>query len=517
LTFPDGSFLQQLHAEVRSFGWRDALGRMAADVLLVNLAMVGAFVAWFVVYVAVLDTPHAQLLAENFRNSVRSYWLFWSLLALLVFHLSGFYTRTRGYASRFKAWVVFRAVSLYIVVFVFADYFLFRSALLPRGVALLGWLLTLGLVGGARLGKAIFLRQYRVEHRPNGRRTERVLVVGGAGYLGSCLTPLLLDRGYHVRVLDLFLFGPDSLAPVAQHPRCELVTGDVRDIAAVVRALHGCDAVVDLAAIVGDPACEENRPLACEINRAATRMLADVARGYGARRFLFASTCSVYGASDFLMDEHSRLAPLSTYAQTKIDSERILLDSAAPDFHPTVLRLGTLFGLSPRMRFDLVVNLLVMLAATQGKVKIFNGHQWRPFVHVRDAARALVTALEAAPEAVSGEIFNVGDDRLNCQLAEVGRAVARLVPAVAVERVDNTDARNYRVSFEKIRTRLGFTGSRELEEGMREVLAGIRSGAVRDFTTAEFNNLAAVRAYSATAAAAEPSPLRQLAALANAD
>lgn len=507
---------ERLRGEARSFPWRGALARMAVDFALINVAMISAFAAWFVFYVAVLEVRHSGQLAQNFTNFVRIYWLFWSLLALLIFHVSGFYTRTRGYASRYKAWTVFRAVSLFMVTFIFADYFLFRSNLIPRGVAVIGWLLALALIGGVRLGKAMFLRDYSVQRKPSAARPERVLVVGGAGYLGACLVPQLLDRGYRVRVLDLFLFGRESLAAAAKHPRCELEVGDVRDITSVVRAMAGCDAVIDLAAIVGDPACEANRSLACEINRAATRMVADVARGYGARRFIFASTCSVYGAGDFLMDEHSRLAPLSTYAQTKIDSERILLEMAGPEFYPTVFRFGTLFGLSPRMRFDLVVNLLVMLAATQGKVKIFNGHQWRPFLHVTDAARAIITALEAAPAVVSGEIFNVGDDRLNAQLADVGLAVARLVPEVAVERVDNEDARNYRVSFDKVRTRLGFTCLRELEEGMREVLAAIRAGKVTDFSTAAVNNLAAMQAFSA-ADAEQPSSLRQLAALANSD
>src|SRR5258708_15283651 len=159
--------------------------------------------------------------------------------------------------------------------------------------------------------------------------------------------------------------------------------------------MKGCDAIIHLAAIVGDPACEENPQLATEIDRAGTRMLIDVGRGHGIQRFLLASTCSVYGASEFLMDEHAQVAPISLYAQTKVDSERLLLESKSADFHPTILRLATLFGVSPRPRFDLVVNLLTARAIRCGKITIFNGEQWRPFMHVHDAARAFIACLQA--------------------------------------------------------------------------------------------------------------------------
>ena len=505
--------LDRLRAESRAFLWKEAFLRMGADFLLVNAAMVLAFVSWLLFYVVVLEIPRPYELAAVFRNFVKSYWIFWSCLALLVFHIHGFYTRARAYTRRYKNWIIFRASSLFIVSFIFADYFILRSELIPRGVAVLGWVFTLLAVGGTRMARDFVVMQYRIEPKHRPKKVERVLVVGGAGYLGAHLVPQLLERGYGARVLDIFMFGEEPLAAVKNHPHCELVRGDVRDITAVVRAMQGCEAVIDLAAIVGDPACDENKPLATEINRAATRMMLDIARGYGTRRFLFASTCSVYGASELLMDEHSAVAPLSTYAQTKLDSENILLEAAGPEFHPTGFRLGTLFGLSPRMRFDLVVHLLIIRAITEGKVTIFNGHQWRPFMHVRDAARAFVQCLDAKPEVVSGELFNLGDDRLNHQLSEIGEALARLIPDVQVLRVDNDDARNYRVSFEKIRTRLGFTCRATLAEGMKEIHEAISAGHIRDFATAQFNNLAGVRAFSAAAGAA-PSSLGKLVALA---
>jgi len=503
---------KRLRREASEFLWKDALSRMAADVVLVNVAMLSAFGLWFLFYVVVLDISRPHDLATIFKGFVANYWLFWSFLALLIFQLSGFYTRARGYAGRYKALVIFRAVSLFMVIFVFSDYFLFRGALVPRGVAVIGWVLTLAAIGGTRLTKHRFLRMYRVELKPQPGRVEKVLVLGGAGYLGSALVPQLLARGYSVRVLDSFLFGEAPLAPWKGHPRCELVRGDVRDIEAVVQAVRGCDAVVHLAGIVGDSACEENQQLAIEVNGAATRMLVDVARGCGVHRFLFASSCSVYGASDLPVDEHSKVGPLSVYAQTKADSETILLRSQAPDFHPTLLRLGTLFGLSRRMRFDLVINLLVARAVCSHRITIMNGDQWRPFLHVEDAARVCVVCLAAPASAVSGEIFNVGSESMNHQLDEVGEKIAAAVPGTEIERITSADRRNYRVEFGKIQSRLGFRCERTLESGIQEILGAVRSSAIQDFSTEEFNNQVATRAYAQTANG-RSSPLRELAAL----
>ena len=403
---------------------------MAVDLISVIVSLILAFVLWYWLYVEVLKIQQPVALAHQFQHLVRSYVLLWSVMALLVFQLHGFYTRTRVYQRRYKALVVLRAVTLFVIAFVFADYFLYRGALFPRGVAFLSWVCLLATVGGSRLVKHSFLNFYRVEHKHVPERPERVLVVGGAGYLGSALVPLLLQRGYRVRVLDSLLFGKESLKPVAKHPNFELIAGDIRNIEIVVQAMRASDAVIDLAAIVGDPACEENPQLAAEINRAATRMLIDIGRGHGIQRFLLASTCSVYGASEFLMDERAKVAPVSFYAQTKVDSENLLLAAKCADFCPTVLRLATLFGVSPRPRLDLVVNLLTARAVRTGKITIFNGEQWRPFMHVYDAARAFVICLETnSPGLISGEIFNVGSYELNHRLCELAEKIAKIIPA----------------------------------------------------------------------------------------
>jgi nucleoside-diphosphate-sugar epimerase len=329
------------------------------------------------------------------------------------------------------------------------------------------------------------------KHEPG---VSRVLLLGGAGYLGSVLVRELLAAGRCVRVLDSFMFGEQSLDEVRSHPHCELVRGDVRDIGMVVRCMNGCDAVIHLAAIVGDSACDENEQLAGEVNRAATRMLTEVALDCGVRRFLFASSCSVYGASESFADETAAVNPLSMYAEMKTESERILLGSRSARFAPTILRLSTLFGLSPRMRFDLVVNLFVARAVFLGSITIANGAQWRPLMHVGDAARVFMAVLEAPREQVSGEVFNAGSTGLNVRIEELGRAVADEIPAIVIQTVASEDRRNYRVAFNKIRERLGFNCRRTVAYGIQEIYGAIRTGLIRDFTTAKFNNQIALRA-----------------------
>ncbi len=505
---------QRKSSDVRLLPQKKVLLRVVADLLLVNGSMMGAAVICAIFKSALFSANSAAVfLITSGKTSIFTYVLLWSILSITIFHLHGFYTRTRSYATRHKALVIGRAVSLVVAVFIVADHF-FLLGSFSRAVAVLGWLLMLLSVGGARLGKDLFISTYRIEPRVRSpKKVERVLVLGGAGYLGSALVPKLLANGYRVRLLDSFLFGRASIESIQSHPDFEVLQGDIRDIQAVVDAMKDCDAIIDLAAIVGDPACEEDRRLAVEINRAATRMLIDVARGYGIKRFLFASSCSVYGASEFLMDEFSAVSPISTYAQTKVDSETLLQEVASASFHPTILRLGTLFGLSPRPRLDLVVNLLTARAVTTQKITVFNGQQWRPFLHVSDAARAFILCLEANPAVISGEIFNVGDYDLNHRLAEVSEKVARVVPYIEINHVDNGDERNYRVSFDKIHSRLGFRCEITLEQGIREMCAWVKANNVTDLAAAQFNNQAMTRDF-AHSAAAQQSTLRVLQMLA---
>jgi nucleoside-diphosphate-sugar epimerase len=319
--------------------------------------------------------------------------------------------------------------------------------------------------------------------------TSRVLVVGGAGFVGSVLVRDLLERGYAVSVLDAFMYGDDGLEELYGRDRLRVVQGDIRDVESVVRAMRDADAVVHLGGLVGDPACALDEQVTLDINLHATRTLAWVARGLGVTRFVFASSCSIYGAGDGILSEGSPLAPVSVYAQSKCDSEDLLLAMSDDTFAPCVLRFGTLYGLSSRPRFDLVVNLLTAKAVTEGQITVFGGDQWRPFLHVTDAALAVVLCLESDVSLIRGEIFNVGSDQDNHTLAEMAGLVAEQVPGSEVVLHDAADVEaNYRVSFAKIHDQLGYRTQRSLGEGIAEIRDAVLNGEIMDYLDARYSN-----------------------------
>jgi nucleoside-diphosphate-sugar epimerase len=315
-----------------------------------------------------------------------------------------------------------------------------------------------------------------------------VLVTGGAGYLGAILVRRLLANGYIVRVLDALLYGEVSLAELRKHPRFELVTGDLRDASVLESSVHGCETVVHLAAIVGDRACERNYDLARSVNAVATHRLVCACRRQNVRRFLFASTCSVYGVSSDIVDENSVVNPVSHYAECKVAAERLVLDAASDCFHPTVLRLATLFGSSPRPRFDLLVNLLTARAVCEGRIRILNGTQWRPFAHVADVARAFEICMEADVSSVSGQVLNVGDCRQNLQLHRLAQVINQLIPSVEIICEENNDPRSYRPSFKKIQASLDFCCERSIENGVVEIHHSLTTGNICNFRDARYWN-----------------------------
>jgi nucleoside-diphosphate-sugar epimerase len=314
-------------------------------------------------------------------------------------------------------------------------------------------------------------------------------VIGGAGFVGSVLVPKLLEQGDEVTILDAFLYGTDSVVAHAAEPKLELVRGDLRSVESVVRACRDADAIVHLGGLVGDPSCAVDEDLTRQINLESTTMIGEVARGLGIERLVFASSCAVYGASDGLLDEEAPVAPVSVYAQTKASSEKLLLGMADEEFSPTVLRFGTFYGISPRPRFDLVVNLLVARAVREGTISIFGGNQWRPFVHVHDGAEAVIACLNGPREASAGEAFNVGGEAQNHTLREIATLIEQLVPQVEVkfEKAAAQEA-NYRVAFDKIRHHLGFVPRRSLVEGILEVKAAVESDVVADYRDARYDN-----------------------------
>jgi nucleoside-diphosphate-sugar epimerase len=315
-----------------------------------------------------------------------------------------------------------------------------------------------------------------------------IAVVGGAGYIGSILVRKLLCSGRKVRILDKLLYGDEAIRGMVGHPNLELIQGDCRDARDVRAACRSAGAVVHLAALVGDPACQHAPKTAIEINYAATRMLMETARESNIERFVFASSCSVYGASDSIMYEDAQPRPVSLYAETKVDCERMLLNARSSSFQPTILRLATVFGDSYRPRFDLVVNLLAAKAHTEGAFTIFSAGNWRPFIHVQDVAEGILAVLGAPLHKVSGQIFNLGDSRLNYTFADVADEIRHVFPGSRVDYVSTSDRRNYRVGFDKVREILNFRSSIGIHEGILEIRRALAGGSVRDYKDLRYNN-----------------------------
>jgi nucleoside-diphosphate-sugar epimerase len=470
---------------------RDVRIRMAADaVLLVVALFAGASLrfVWFAAFEPRRSDPAEFAFGTLVRQLLGTFWVFCGL-SLLALALVGVYTTKRRRRRRIKGIAIVQALTAAFVTGGFLISFVSGSLLVSRGALLAGFAIAVALLSGARFWISIWPFDV-TEPEPQPSGPPLVLVVGGAGYVGSGLLPQLLDAGYRVRLLDLMLFGPEVLADVWDHPSLEIVRGDFRRIDAVVAAMTDVTAVVHLGAIVGDPACALDEALTIETNLTATRVIAEIAKGRGVERFVFASTCSVYGASDGLLTEQSALNPVSIYAQSKAASERVLLRMADETFAPVILRFGTIYGFSGRTRFDLVVNLLTAKAVVDGEITVFGGDQWRPFVHVLDASRAVFAALEAPLHSVRGHIFNVGSDEQNHTIDEIGKLVRAEVPDATLLSVGNDgDRRNYRVSFEKIRTALGFQPAWTVEAGIAQVAGALRSGSVGDYHAARYSNV----------------------------
>jgi nucleoside-diphosphate-sugar epimerase len=332
----------------------------------------------------------------------------------------------------------------------------------------------------------------------------QVLVTGGAGYVGSALVPKLLADGLRVRVLDLDMYGPEALAGVRGRPELEEVSGDLRDESLVRRAVKDCDAVIHLACISNDPSFELNPELGKSINFDAFEPLARLSREAGAKRFVYASSSSVYGVSDApeVTEEHP-LAPLTDYSKFKALCEPILLKMAAPSFVPVVIRPATVCGWAPRLRLDLVVNILTAHAYFNKKVKVFGGGQMRPNIHVEDMVDAYRLMLSLPDKDVTGEIFNVGDEnRTVTELAELARGVVqRLAPErgpVGLEITPSNDNRSYKISSGKIFRKVGFKTKRTIAQAAESLVEAFKAGKVSDLQDPRYHNIRTMQATSLT-------------------
>lgn len=312
-----------------------------------------------------------------------------------------------------------------------------------------------------------------------------VLVVGGAGYVGSVLSARLLDAGARVRVLDQLIYDNGfALHHLLDHPRFGFSRGDLRNRASVTAAATGTTDVVLLAALVGDPVCRRYPELAEQVNHEAAVQLHDMLAGLGVRRFVFTSTCSNYGIHDpsSFADETSELNPQSLYAETKIAvEEHVLAGASRTTTVGTVLRVATAYGLSPRARFDLTVSQFTRDLAAGEELVVYDADTWRPYCHVQDLSSAVLTVLDAPPELVRGEVFNVGDaDQQFTKRMLVDEALKHVDGARVVYRGGDTDPRNYRVAFDKIATVLGYRSRHCVQDYVGDLVSAVRAGIFTD-------------------------------------
>ena len=308
-----------------------------------------------------------------------------------------------------------------------------------------------------------------------------VLVTGGAGYVGSVLVPKLLARGHRVTVLDLYLFGDHVLDAVRDHPGLRQVRGDIRDRRLLERECRGIDAVIHLACISNDPSFELNPELGKSINYDAFLPLVRAARDAGVRRFVYASSSSVYGVkAEESVTEELALEPLTDYSKYKALCEELLLREQAPGFTTLILRPATVCGYAPRLRLDLSVNILTNHAVNTGRIRVFGGRQRRPNIHIEDVTDLYVKSLEYPDDRIAGEIFNAGYQ--NATIAAIADTVRAIVgrETVTIETVPTDDHRSYHISSDKIKRVLDYEPARTIEDAVRDLREAFRAGRVPD-------------------------------------
>jgi nucleoside-diphosphate-sugar epimerase len=315
-----------------------------------------------------------------------------------------------------------------------------------------------------------------------------VLVTGGAGYLGSILVRKLLDQGYGVVVLDALYFGDESLKEVFKNPNLVFIKGNIEDIGDLSKSLERVEAVIHLAGIVGDPACSVDPAFTIQTNFFATQAFIKLCKYYKIKRFIFASTCSVYGAAKDKLNENSLTNPVSLYARSKLEAEEVLLSEADGSIDVVIMRMATLHGWSYRPRFDLVANLFAGKAASGEEITVQGGKQRRPLLHIEDAADAFIAALKAPKTKVAGQVFNVGFTRENYTILEIADLIKKNKPDAKIK-IDEkvTDKRDYWVDFSKIESVLRIKPKRNIDESVKEIMREVRKKKI-DIRNPKYSN-----------------------------
>ncbi len=311
-------------------------------------------------------------------------------------------------------------------------------------------------------------------------RFNQVLVIGGGGYVGAVLVPKLLQQGYRVTVFDLFIYGEDVFDAVRSNPGLKLVRGDMRDIPAVEQAIEGCDAVIHLACISNDPSFELDPELGKSINLDCFRPTVKAAKKAGVKRFIYASSSSVYGVKEGVeVTEDLSCEPLTAYSRFKVACEKFLTEEREPGFVTTIIRPATVCGPSPRQRLDVIVNILTSHAYHNNKIKIMGGNQLRPNIHIDDMCRVYLKALELPDEMVDGVVVNAGYE--NHSVERIATMVRDVVgPQVTMEYVPTDDPRSYHVSSERIKKAWNFAPAHTIEEAVRGLVDAFKSGRLHD-------------------------------------
>ena len=318
---------------------------------------------------------------------------------------------------------------------------------------------------------------------------QSVLVTGGAGYVGSILTNELVKKNYDVKVVDSLVYGDAGISSLINDKKIEFFNLDIRDSSKIASILKNVDCVIHLAAIVGEPLCKKIPEAAKQINEIATKNLVNLCKNNNVKRFIFASTCSNYGSSLNIVDESSPVKPLSLYSECKVNSEKYIIDNNSNKFQTCILRFATAHGLSPRMRFDLLVQEFLHDALVDKKISIFGEDFWRPLIHVDDMASACISVVDASSNTISGQIFNVGSSNENYTKKQLANIIQKHVSDIKIEIVKSkTDPRNYKVSFDKIKQILNFQPKRTVENSVVEILSKIEDGTV-DPRQSEFSNM----------------------------
>jgi len=499
-----------------SYRIKSIILRLVMDVTIVSIALLfSTFLYFFFLlnhfFAAWTSFSVTQSAREILNVLLNGYaWSVGPIVAVhvLTFHFFGFYTHG-AYYRRNMAFVIFCAVTLAYIstgsLYYLVDFALFKRSMeafnidvfkMNRAVFLLSFPMVVASVLGVRISASLW-RQTVIADADRYRmhaKVKKVLVFGGAGYVGSLLCRKLLEHRYEVFAYDLLFYGDHGISDLYRNPNFNFVKADSRDIVSVIKEMKKVDAVVHLGEIVGDPACAFDAELTGEVNYLATKMVAEAAKGMGLNRFIYVSSCSVYGDSDSsIINEKSALKPVSLYARAKVEAEKAVLSLSDVSFSPTILRFASLYGVSPRMRFDLIVNIMVANAMTEKKILIEGGNRWRPFLHVADAAESILACLRTPILKVAGEVFNVGNDAENFQLKGIGEIIRDVIPNVSLTTRESQDRISYQVSFKKFSKRLGFRPARTVRFGIQEVMENIKTHNIINFKQDQYINSEMIR------------------------